>query len=118
MFNDFLFPEFSLFNIFFGIIIAGFVIVIGKNLYEWIKNNNSEIVEIPARLITKRTHTSGSMNRNMNSTHTTYYMTFEYGSGIREEFRVKGKIYGHYAEGDVGILKFQGTRFLDFTLTM
>lgn len=118
MFNDFPFPQFSAFKIVSSIVIAVFIFVIIKNLYEWIKNNNSEIVEVPARIITKRTHTYGSMNRNMGSARTTYYMTFEYGKSIREEFRVSGKVFGHYAEGDIGVLRFQGTRFLDFILEL
>ncbi|MDO5003967.1 MAG: DUF2500 family protein, partial [bacterium] len=33
----------------------------------------------------------------------------------RMEFKVTGRQYGMLAEGDFGKLKFQGTRFLDFT---
>lgn len=118
MFDTFSVPGFSLFKIIPIIVFAGIIFVISKNLYEWIKNNNSEIVEVPAKLITKRAHNSGSMHNNMHHSSTTYYMTFEIKKGIREEFRVSGKVYGNYAEGDIGVLKFQGTRFLDFILEL
>ena len=48
------------------------------------------------------------------SSHTSYYVTFEFESKDRTEFRVNGKEYGMIAEGDYGKLKFQGTRFLEF----
>lgn len=41
-------------------------------------------------------------------------MTFEVKSGDRMELSVAGKEYGQMAEGDVGELSFQGTRFLGF----
>ena len=51
---------------------------------------------------------------NGSSSHTSYYVTFEFESKDRTEFRVNGKEYGMIAEGDYGKLKFQGTRFLEF----
>ena len=35
----------------------------------------------------------------------------------RSEFHVSGKEYGMLAEGDIGTLTFQGTRYIDFTRT-
>ena len=48
------------------------------------------------------------------SSSTTYFVTFEFESGDRLEFHVSGKEYGILAEGDIGTLTFQGTRYLDF----
>ncbi len=45
---------------------------------------------------------------------TDYYLTFEVESGDRMEFEVEGEEYGLLAEGDRGILNFQGTRYLGF----
>jgi hypothetical protein len=54
---------------------------------------------------------------NHGHTTTTYYITFEVEGGSRMEFKVKGQEYGLLAEGDIGKLKFQGTRYLGFERT-
>ena len=41
-------------------------------------------------------------------------MTFQVESGDRMELSVNGPEYGMLAEGDVGELTFQGTRYLSF----
>ncbi len=45
---------------------------------------------------------------------TSYYVTFEVDSGDRVEFSMRGSDYGMLIEGDIGILNFQGTRYLGF----
>ena len=65
-----------------------------------------------ARVVTKRTYTSGGMGDT--SASTSYYITFEYLSGDRKEFYVPYREYGLIAEGDDGVLTFQGTRFIGF----
>ena len=51
----------------------------------------------------------------MHSTTTTsYHVTFEFDSGDRSEFSLSGSQYGMLAEADIGILTFQGTRYLGF----
>ena len=53
--------------------------------------------------------------RNMNySSSTTYFATFEVESGDRMELKVSDKEYGMLAEGDIGKLTFQGTRYKSF----
>lgn len=47
-------------------------------------------------------------------TSTRYYVTFQVESGDRMEFSVTGLEYGMLAEGDIGKLTFQGTRYLSF----
>ena len=47
-------------------------------------------------------------------TSTTYFITFEFESEDRLEFRVSDKEFGMLAEGDKGTLTFQGTRHIDF----
>ena len=48
------------------------------------------------------------------TTSTSYYVIFEVESGAWMEFSVYGKKYGMLAEGDMGRLTFQGTRYLSF----
>lgn len=68
--------------------------------------------------VTKRTnvvhHNAGMNDLSQMSSSTTYYVTFEFGSGDRFEFAVGGPEFGMLAERDSGKLTFQGTRFLKF----
>jgi hypothetical protein len=48
------------------------------------------------------------------TTSTSYYATFEVESGDRMELSVDGRAYGLLAQGDIGSLTFQGTRYLGF----
>ena len=41
-------------------------------------------------------------------------LSFEVESGDRMEFELRGSEYGLLAEGDLGKLTFQGTRYLGF----
>lgn len=120
----------TMFPIFFTLI---FVLIFGAIIYSIItaakqghKNNMSPVLIVEAVVISKRTnvshhHHSNMTDNNMNnnftesSSSTSYYTTFQVESGDRIEFHVKGSEYGLMVEGDVGKLKFQGTRFLDFT---
>ena len=45
---------------------------------------------------------------------TSYYATFQVESGDRMNWSVSGTEYGMLAEGDMGRLTFQGTRYLSF----
>ena len=90
-----------------------------KGISQWHKNNESPVLTVPARIVTKRTavhqYTNGAGPDTVtNDTSTTYFATFEVESGDRIEFPVKGTEYGMLAEGDQGRLTFQGTRYLGF----
>lgn len=107
------FGGFPVFFVIIFVIIAGVIIVtLIKGAAEWSKNNNSPRVTVAAHLKTKRTKTSGGSGDSAATT--SYYVTFEYESGDRQEFNVSGRQYGMLAEGDIGKLSFQGTRFLGF----
>ena len=72
---------------------------------------------IVVTIIAKRTnitHFNDGTDTTMVHTNTTYYVTFEVESGDRMEMNVRGSEYGMLAEGDVGKLTFQGTRYLNF----
>lgn len=101
------------------IIIIGIIIfTIVKGISEWSANNNSPKLTVPATVVTKRTRTSNNHHHSNDHMHTTsstsYYVTFQFESGDRTEFSLKGREYGMLAEGDIGMLTFQGTRYLEF----
>ena len=114
---------FTGFPIIFGIMfftILGLIIFTAiKGISQWNKNNKSPVLTVDATIIAKRTNVShhhhntgnGAMNT-MSST--TYYVTFQVQSGDRMEFHVASNEYGMLAEGDIGKLTFQGTRYLRF----
>lgn len=106
------FDAFSLAPFFFLLVGALFIFVIFSNLKEWSKNNASPILTVPAKVVTKRTHTSGGTGDSPAST--TYYVTFEVQSGDRIELRLSGREYGQLADDDFGLLTSQGTRFQSF----
>lgn len=112
-FNDSSFGGFPIvFVIFFCIIVGIILFTFIKGAAEWGKNNNSPQLTVAAHVKTKRTETSGGTGDTGASTY--YYVTFEYESGDRQEFQMRGNQYGMLAEGDIGKLNFQGTRFLGF----
>lgn len=116
-------PEgFSFFFVFFSLIpllITGVIIyIIVRRIAQWNYNNNQPVLSVYAKVVSRRTHTSGggyNPNTNMHtSSHTSYYVTFEVESGDRMEFLVNGFDYGQLVEGDQGTLTFQGTRYKGF----
>ena len=104
----------------FAIILLG---VIGRALFIWIRNNNSPRVTVEAKVVTKRMKVQGfgrtmagrnSVTGMGSSTYTHYYVTFELEKGKRLELGVKDAEFGMLAEGDQGMLTYQGTRYLGF----
>ncbi|HEM3725380.1 TPA: DUF2500 domain-containing protein [Streptococcus suis] len=81
---------------------------ISKNIMEWLRNNQAPKETCKAKLVAKRTHVFGN-----EMARTNYYVTFDW-AGKRQEFRVRSDQYALLAEGDMGTLHFQGTRFLAF----
>lgn len=113
MSGDFMFQFGPIFiGIIFIIVISVILISILKGITEWNKNNNSPILNVEAKVVGKRTATRGGGETRAYSS---YFVTFEFGSGDRLELGVKDVDYGMLVEGDQGELKFQGTRFLNFT---
>ncbi len=71
------------------------------------------LLKVTASVVTKRQHVSGGGNDTSASTH--YYTTFEtVDDGLRQEFSVSPTEYSGMADGDVGSLTYQGTRFQGF----
>ncbi|MGG0486361.1 DUF2500 domain-containing protein [Priestia aryabhattai] len=104
--------------LFFVIVIGIFLFSIFKGISTWSKNEQSPRLSVKAKITGKRTnvhhHNSHAHEHHHSHTSTTYYVTFQFESTDRSEFTVSGSQYGKLAEGDEGILTFQGTRFLDF----
>jgi len=101
------------------IILGAIIFAIVRGIAQWNKNNNSPVLTVDAKIVAKRiavdNHTyQQSDNMAMTQTSTTYYATFEVESGDRMELRVQDREYGMLAEGDVGKLTFQGTRYKGF----
>lgn len=109
-FFESIFPVF--FILAFGAFFVMFFFVLGKSIRESVKNNRSPRLTVEARVVTKR-----MQNGYYNGDHrhsAVYYATFEVDSGDRMELSMTGSEYGLLAEGDVGKLSFQGTRYLGF----
>ncbi|GGA88781.1 DUF2500 domain-containing protein [Ornithinibacillus halotolerans] len=110
-----------IFGIVFIIILGTIVVSIAKGIGQWSKNEQSPELSVPAIVRSKRMNVSRSHHHHHEDHHhshttssTTYYVTFEFNSGDRKEFRTTGKEYGLLAENDTGILTFKGTRYLGF----
>jgi len=116
MFSPFGEAMFTIIPIFIGviaiIIFGGIIFAIVKSIGTWNSNNNSPKLTVPAEVVTKRTKTSGGSGDS--SASTWYYATFQVKSGNRIELAVNGSQYGMLADGDVGMLTFQGSRFVGF----
>lgn len=113
---------YNFFNTLFPLVFFGFFIIITitviKGLLTWNKNNKEPILNVNAKVVSKRQDHRVSSHNHNNHVHTTnstfYYVTFQFDSLDRREFKVSGKDYGMIAEGDEGVLIFQGTRFISF----
>lgn len=110
-----------LFLITFVIILAIFGVTAVRALSRWNHNNQSPILSVEASVTGKRSETRVHHHRqnsgagmNHNTSHTSYYATFEVASGDRMELELPTEEYALLAEGDRGMLTFQGTRFQGF----
>ena len=116
---------FPLMTILIAVFAAILIGVVGRGLYVWFRNNNSPQETAEARVVSKRMKVSGhgghvmtrnvaTMNTVSSSTYTRYFVTFELENGGRVELGVKDSEYGMLAEGDQGLLTYQGTRYIGF----
>lgn len=115
-----LIPIFS--SLIFIFVFACIIITVIRGISEWSNNNKQPILDVNCKVISKRTditRNSGHHDANGHyiggTSSTNYYVTFEFESKDRMEFKVNGSQYGMLSENDYGKLKFQGTRFLDFS---
>lgn len=110
-----------LFMAVFSFIFVFIIIKVVQGAKQWKRNNDSPVLTVEAKVVTKRSDVSyrhhnnmsnNSMNMGYSSTY--YYVTFEVASGDRMEFQVADTEYGMVTEGDKGSLTFQGTRYLSY----
>ena len=102
-----------MFSIPFLMFTVVFIVILVKILGQWHNTNQSPRLTVEATVVAKRQHISHSED----SSHTTYYATFQFESGDRLELAVPRTQIGYLVEGDNGKLSFQGTRFLGFERT-
>lgn len=104
----------SLFIFMVAVLVIGvFAVTIFKGIAQWQSNNAQPVRTVPALVVTKRQHVSGSGHDS--STSTWYYVTFDtVADGLRQEFSVRSVDYSGLAEGDTGDLTYQGTRYKGF----
>ena len=118
-------PTFDLFTIMFFIIfflIFGTILInIIKGFNQWSYNNKQPILDVKSKVVSKRSefirhagHIDSNGTHHNEGSSTNYYITFEFESKDRMEFSVSGKEFSMIVEGDIGVLKFQGSRYLEF----
>lgn len=105
----------GVFSLVFFLILGIIIFTLIKGISEWVKNNNSPRLSVDAKIVSKQTttHSHRGSNGHHHTSHS-YYITFQFQSGDRLELQVPRDQYGLLAEGDEGVLYFQGTRFLNF----
>ena len=96
-----------------------FLIVVGVVVYKLVnagktfaENSASPTQTVPAKVVARRTSTSGGHNDT--AVTTTHFVTFELPDGQRRELKVTGPQYGQLVEGDQGTLTHQGTWYRGF----
>ncbi|MFD1955074.1 DUF2500 domain-containing protein [Paenibacillus thailandensis] len=106
-------PIFTFFFFLIAAVIAGtFLFIVVRGLRTWSSNNAAEPETRSCKVAAKRTEVWGGSGDS--SANTSYFITFEFHDGSRKELPVRGADYGMIAEGDYGIVTFQGTRFKHF----
>ena len=96
----------------FVLVLGSIIVTLIRGVGEWNKNNQSPKLTVPATVVAKRS----DVHRGIETMHTftSYYVTFQVESGDRMDFEASDMEYGMLAEGDRGMLTFQGTRYLNF----
>jgi hypothetical protein len=107
----------AIFPIMFLVVLGVFVAIAVRGISTWNKNNHSPKMRLWARVVAKRMAVhhgghAGNMHHHMG--HTSYFITFEFDTGDRQELSIPYGEYGYIVEGDEGTLSLQGTRFLGF----
>ncbi len=105
-------------GLFFVAFVAIFVTAI-KRISGANKNEKFPQLSVEATVVTKRTdvssHKTNSIDMSTYASDTTYYVTFEFQSTDRMEFRISDNEFGMMVEGDRGTLTFKGTRYISFS---
>lgn len=103
------------FPILFIFVFAGIFLTLIKVLKQWNYNNTQPEIRVSAKLITKTTKEIQQKRKHyIMPSPTSYSLTFEVESGESIELRVDGLTYRKFIENEIGILTYQGNRFIHF----
>jgi Protein of unknown function (DUF2500) len=103
------------FPILFIFVFAGIFLTLLKVLKQWNFNNKQPKITVSAKLRTKATKViEQKRNQYIMPSPTSYLLTFEVVSGESIELSVDGLTYGKFNENEIGILTYQGNRFIHF----
>lgn len=91
-----------------------FFFIIGKGISQWIENENSPVLTVPATIVDMRRKTHHHHHKHGHHHSHSYHVTFEKEGGERIELKVKRYEYNEMVIGDKGMLTHQGTRYLGF----
>ena len=91
-----------------------FVYIIAKNTGQFIENENSPVLTVPATIVDMRRKTHHHHSNGHHHHSHSYYVIFEVENGERLELRVTRLEYNELAVGDRGMLIHQGTRYKCF----
>ena len=88
--------------------------IIAKNIGQFIENENSPVLTVPATIVDMRRNTHHHHHKHGHHHSHSYHVTFELENGERMELRIKRQEYNELTLGDRGTLTHQGTRFIGF----
>ena len=101
-------------QIFVIIWFALFFYFIVKGIAQFIKNENSPVMTVPATVVDMRRKTHHHHHNHGHHHSHSYHVTFELENAERLELRVLRYDYRDLAIGDSGMLIYQGTRYKGF----
>lgn len=103
------------FPILFIFVFAGIFFTLLKSLKQWNFNNKQPKITVSAKLITKTTKDLQQKRKQYIMPSPTYcFLTFEVESGGSIELSVDALTFDKLIEGEIGILTYQGDRFIHF----
>ena len=88
--------------------------IIGKGIAQFIENENSPVLTVPATIVDMRRRTHHHHHKHGHHHSHSYHVIFEMENGERLELRVKRYEYNELSIGDRGMLTHQGTRYQGF----
>lgn len=91
-----------------------FTCIIIKNIGQFIENENSPVLTVPALIVDMRRKTHHHHSNGHHHHSHSYHVTFEVENGERMELRVNRNEYNQLNVGDRGMLTYQGTRYKGF----
>ena len=101
-------------NLFIVLWFALFFYFIVKSISQFIKNENSPILTVPATVADMRRKTHHHHHNHGHHHSHSYHVTFELENGERTELRMLWHNYRELDIGDRGMLTYQGTRYKGF----